>query len=95
MVHTGNSQDAMGTIWTGECMHIAYTQHLRSTHMCGYCIPDARHVYLPVALGGICGWFMEWEEKNIHEENWSTVQLCSSQNARLFSQAVHRSVVHC
>ena len=59
-------------------------------------IPDARHVYLTVALGGICGWFMGWEEKKKkNEENWSTVQLCSSQNARLFSQAVHRSVVHC
>ena len=76
-------------------MHIAYTQHLRSTHMCGYCIPDARHVYLPVALGGICGWFMGWEEKKFMRKIGQLVNIVRLKMLDYFPQAVHRSVVHC
>ena len=78
-------------------MHIAYTQHLRSTHthVVIVYIPDARHVYLTVALGGICGWFMGWEEKKFMRKIGQLVNIVRLKMLDYFPQAVHRSVVHC
>ena len=58
-------------------------------------IPDARHVYLTVALGGICGWFMGWEEKKFMRKIGQLVNIVRLKMLDYFPQAVHRSVIHC